>query len=58
MKKKKNFFTKKQVDNLKSGKIDPDSEYFKQAMAELKKAQDKNEQLKKIDPTLGDLFVG
>lgn len=58
MKKKKRFFTDAQLKELKSVKIDPDDEYFKELMAQLKRAQEKNEQLKKIDPKLGDLFVG
>lgn len=58
MKKKKRFFTDGQLKELKSEKIDPDDEYFKELMARTKAAQEKNEQLKKIDPKMGDLFVG
>jgi len=55
MKKKRNFFKKGQY---KPAKIDPDDPYVKELMAETKRAQEENERLKRIDPKIGDLFVG
>ena len=51
---KRNFFKKGQY---KPTKIDENDPEFKEMLKRTKELQEKNERLKKIDPSIGDLII-